>query len=61
LIYTGLNDLERAIDALRRTALDNPWRALVWMEWPEIEPVLRGDPRAAAIQAQLRECAIPTR
>jgi len=53
LIYAGLNDVERAFDALRRTAIDNPWRALVWMEWPEIEPILRGDPRAAAIRAQL--------
>jgi TolB-like protein/tetratricopeptide (TPR) repeat protein len=53
LIYAGLNDVERALDALRRTALDNPWRALVWMEWPEIAPVLRGNPRAAAIRAQL--------
>jgi TolB-like protein len=53
LIYAGLNDAERALDALRRTALDNPWRGLVWMGWPEIEPVLRGDPRATAIRAQL--------
>jgi TolB-like protein len=53
LIYAALNDVERALDALRRTALDNPWRTLVWMAWPEIEPVFRGDPRAAAVRAQL--------
>ena len=53
LIYAGLKDVERAVDALRRTALDNPWRALVWMGWPEIVPVLRSDPRAAAIRAHL--------
>jgi tetratricopeptide (TPR) repeat protein/TolB-like protein len=53
LIYAGLKDVERAFNALRRTAIDNPWRALVWMGWPEIEPILRGDPRAAAIRAQL--------
>jgi TolB-like protein/tetratricopeptide (TPR) repeat protein len=53
LIYAGLKDVERALDALRRTALDNPWRALVWMEWPEIAPILRGNPRADAIRAQL--------
>jgi hypothetical protein len=53
LIDAGLNDVERAFEAFRRTAIDNPWRALVWMAWPEIEPVLRGDPRAAAIRAQL--------
>ena len=53
LIYAGLNDLERAFEAFRRTAIDNPWRALVWMSWPEIEHVLRGDPRAAAIRTQL--------
>jgi TolB-like protein/tetratricopeptide (TPR) repeat protein len=53
LIYAGLNDAERAIDALRRTAIDNPWRALVWMQWPEIQPILRGHPKAAAIRAQL--------
>ena len=40
LIYAGLKDVERALDALRRTALDNPWRALVWMRWPEIEAAL---------------------
>ena len=58
LIYAGLNDVERALDALRRTALDNPWRALVWMRWPEIEPVFRGDPRAAALQEQLLRCPV---
>ena len=58
LIYAGLNDVDRALDALRRTALNNPWRALVWMRWPEIEPVLRGDSRAAAIQAQLLRCPV---
>ena len=53
LVYAGLQDVERALDALQRTALDNPWRALVWMRWPEIEPIFRGDPRAPAIRAQL--------
>jgi TolB-like protein/tetratricopeptide (TPR) repeat protein len=53
LIYAGLNDVERAFDAFRRTALDNPWRAQVWAGWPEIEPILRGHPGAAAIKAQL--------
>ena len=53
LVYAGLRDVERALDALRRTALDNPWRALVWMEWPEIGPILRGAARASAIRAQL--------
>jgi TolB-like protein/tetratricopeptide (TPR) repeat protein len=57
LIYAGLNDVEGAVDALRRTAIDNPWRALVWMGWPEIEPVLRADPRAAALRAQLLRAA----
>jgi hypothetical protein len=45
LIYAGLNDVERAVEALQRTALANPWRALVWMGWPEIEPVIHSDPR----------------
>ena len=57
LIYGGLNDRERAFDALYRTALDDPWRALVWMQWPEIEPVLRGDSRAAALRARLHRPA----
>ena len=66
LIYAGLNDVEQALDALRRTALDNPWRALVWMKWPEIEPILRGNSRADAIRAQLLRpadeggCAVST-
>ena len=58
LIYAGLNDVEQALDALRRTAMENPWRTLVWMQWPEMEPVLRGDQRAAAIRARLLQCPV---
>ena len=53
LIYAGLKDEERAFEAFRETAKGDPWRALVWMRWPEIEPVLRGDSRVAAIRATL--------
>jgi hypothetical protein len=53
LIYAGLNHVERAVEAFRRTALDNPWRALVWAGWPEIDPLLRADRASAAIRAQL--------
>jgi hypothetical protein len=66
LIYAGLKDRERAFEALQQTAAGEPWRALVWMKWPEIEPVLRGDPRVDALRTQLLRpadeggCAVPS-
>jgi TolB-like protein len=59
LIYAGLADVERAVDALERTARGDAWRALVWMGWPEIAPVLGRDPRAATMRNQLlRACPV---
>jgi tetratricopeptide (TPR) repeat protein len=53
LIYAGLKDVDRAVAALERAAEKHPWRALTWMSRPEIEPVLRGDARAAALRGRL--------
>jgi TolB-like protein len=53
LIYAGLNDVDRTVDALQRTARLNPWRARTWMARPEIAPVLKRDARAVALEEQL--------
>jgi TolB-like protein len=57
LIYAGLRDVDRTVDALQRTARVNPWRAMTWMSRPEIAPVLRADARAAAMRARLQQPA----
>jgi TolB-like protein len=67
LIYAGLNDRDRAFDALQRAAQLNPWRALTWMQRAEIEPVFRSDPRVRALREQLLRpaasggCAVESR
>jgi tetratricopeptide (TPR) repeat protein len=64
LIYAGLKDIDRTIDALQRTARLDPWRALTWMRRPEIEPVIRGDPRVKVLESQLEHsgtCGAPGR
>jgi tetratricopeptide (TPR) repeat protein len=55
LVYAGLKDLDRTVDALQRSAHVNPWRAMTWMTRREIAPVLRGDARAAAVRSQLHQ------
>ena len=57
LVYAGLKDVDRTVDALQRTARVSPWRAMTWMSRPEIAPVLRGDERAAAIRDRLQQPA----
>jgi TolB-like protein/Tfp pilus assembly protein PilF len=52
LIYAGLGDRSRALDALERAAVVNPWRALTWMIRPEVGS-LRTDPRFAAVRRRL--------
>jgi tetratricopeptide (TPR) repeat protein len=52
LVYAGLGDRERAFDALRRAAALDPWRAVTWMQRPEMA-LLRGDPRYDEIRTQL--------
>lgn len=53
LIYAGLDDRDRAFEALQRTARQSPWRAMTWMRRIEIEPVFRDDPRVAAFRERL--------
>jgi tetratricopeptide (TPR) repeat protein len=55
LVYAGLKDVERTVDALHRLAVVNPWRAMTWMTRREIAPVLRGDARATALRDQWRQ------
>jgi tetratricopeptide (TPR) repeat protein len=52
LVYGGLGDRERAFDALRKAAALDPWRAVTWMQRPEMA-LLRGDPRYKEIMTQL--------
>jgi serine/threonine protein kinase len=52
LIYGGLGDKERALDALERAAQANWWRGATWMRRPEVA-VLQGDPRLAALAARM--------
>jgi len=52
LVYGGLGDRERAFDALRKAAALDPWRAVTWMQRPEMA-LLRDDPRYDEIRRQL--------
>jgi TolB-like protein/Flp pilus assembly protein TadD/predicted Ser/Thr protein kinase len=52
LIYGGLGDAERTLDALEKTAADNWWRAATWMYRPELA-VVRGHPRLTALRRKL--------
>jgi eukaryotic-like serine/threonine-protein kinase len=52
LIYGGLGDADRALDALEKTAADNWWRAATWMYRPEMA-VVRGHPRLIALRRRL--------
>jgi tetratricopeptide (TPR) repeat protein len=48
LIYAALGDLNRAFDALERTAEREPQRIPLLLTWPEMAP-LRADPRFTAM------------
>ena len=52
LIYGGLGDADRALDALEKTAADNWWRAATWMYRPELA-IVRGHPRLASLRRRL--------
>ena len=52
LIYAGLGDLDRALDALERTVDVNWWMAATWMHRPEVA-LLRGHPRLLAVKRRL--------
>ena len=52
LIYAGLGDKDRAIEALERAVAANWWRAAAWIHRPEMS-VIRGDPRVDAIKRRL--------
>ena len=49
IIYASLGDLDRAFEALARTAEREPQRIPLLLTWPEMAP-LRRDPRFAAVQ-----------
>ncbi len=49
IIYAALGDIDRAFEALERTADREPQRVPLLLTWPELAS-LRGDPRFAAIQ-----------
>jgi TolB-like protein/Flp pilus assembly protein TadD len=52
LIYGGLGDVDRTLDALEKTAADNWWRAATWMFRPEMA-VVRGHPRLASLRRRM--------
>ena len=52
LIYAGLGDERRAIEALERAFELNWWIAATWMDRPEMA-ILRGHPRLGVIKRRL--------
>jgi tetratricopeptide (TPR) repeat protein len=52
LIYAGLGDKDRAVEAVERLAALNANRAGAYLTFPEMS-LLRGDPRAAALRRKL--------
>jgi serine/threonine-protein kinase len=53
LIYAGLEDRDRTLEALERMAAGKDPRVGIYLTYPEME-VLRGDPRLAAFRKELR-------
>jgi tetratricopeptide (TPR) repeat protein len=53
LVYGGLEDRDRAFEALGRLVDSNPWLAATWMNRPEVRTLLRGDPRLVNIKQRL--------
>lgn len=52
LVYAGLGDIDRALDALERTEASNWWLAATWLRRPEAA-LLRGHPRTMAVERRL--------
>jgi len=53
LIYAGLGDKDRTIDALERMAARGAQRAGQYLYSPEISPLLTGDPRLPALRRKI--------
>ena len=53
LIYAGLGDKDRRIDALDRMAARGAQRAGQYLYSPEISPLLTGDPRLPAVRRKI--------
>jgi TolB-like protein/tetratricopeptide (TPR) repeat protein len=53
LIYAGLGDKERTIDALERMAARGPQRAGQYLYSPELSSLLAGDPRLPALRTKI--------
>jgi tetratricopeptide (TPR) repeat protein len=51
IIYAALGDVDRAFEALNRTAENEPQRVPLLLTWPEMA-ALRADPRFAAVRAR---------
>src|SRR5712691_1336933 len=52
IFYAALGGMDRAFDALERTALREPQRVPLLLTWPETA-ALRADPRLAAFRKRL--------
>ena len=53
LIYAGLGDKERTIDALERMAARGPQRAGQYLYSPEVSSLLAGDPRLPEVRKKI--------
>jgi len=53
IIYAALGDLDRAFEALEKTAEREPQRVPLLLTWPEMAP-LRADPRLTAFRNRFR-------
>jgi TolB-like protein/tetratricopeptide (TPR) repeat protein len=53
IIYAALGDLDRAFEALEKTAEREPQRVPLLLTWPEMAP-LRADPRVTAFRNRFR-------
>ena len=51
-VYCGLGDTDRALEALEKVVVPNPWRAAIWMLRGEAA-ILRDDPRFGVIRRRL--------
>ena len=52
IVYAGLGDIDRGLDALERAEKSNWWLVATWMRRPEAA-LLRGHPRALAVERRL--------